>query len=140
MRDELKIMTSTGEPALSVILATPDCYETIRETIRHLRAQTVKHLLEIIIVAPSASILHPDEFELRDFLRFRIVEVGSVTSIGSANAKGVRQASAPIVALVEDHAFPAPRWAEALIAAHRHPWAVVGPVFRNPNDPKNIIA
>lgn len=140
MRDELKIMTQKGEPALSVVLATPDCYETIRETIRHLRAQTVKHLLEIIIVAPSASILHVDEFELRDFLRFRVVEVGLVTSIGSANAKGIRQASAPIVALAEDHAFPAPGWAEALIAAHRHPWAVVGPVFRNPNDPKNIIA
>jgi hypothetical protein len=133
-------MIQKGEPALSVIFATPDCYETIRETMRHLRTQTVKHLLEIIIVAPSASLLHADESELEGFCRVRIVEVGSVTSIGSANAKGVRQASAPIVALAEDHAFPAPGWAEALIAAHRHPWAVVGPVFRNPNDPKNVIA
>lgn len=128
------------EPVMSVILATPDCYETIRKTIRHLRTQTVKHQLEIIIVAPSASSLHPNESELREFCRVRVVEVGRVTSIGSANAKGIRQASAPIVALAEDHAFPAPGWAEALIAAHRHPWAAVGAVIRNPNDPQNVIA
>ena len=128
------------EPVMSVVLATPDCYETIQKTIRHLRTQTVKRQLEIIIVAPSASSLHLNESELREFCRVRIVEVGRVTSIGSANAKGIRQARAPIVALAEDHAFPAPGWAEALIAAHRHPWAAVGAVIRHPNDPKNIIA
>jgi hypothetical protein len=128
------------EPVMSVVLATPDCYETIRKTIRHLRTQTVKHQLEIIIVAPSASLLHLNESELREFCQVRVVEVGPVTSIGSANAKGIRQARAPIVALAEDHAFPAPGWAEALIDAHRHPWAAVGAVIRNPNDPKNVIA
>ena len=128
------------EPAMSVILATPDCYETIRKTIRHLRTQTVKHQLEIIIVAPAASELHLNESELKEFCRFRVVEVGQVISIGSANAKGIWQARAPIVALAEDHAFPAPGWAEALIAAHRRPWAAVGAVIRNPNNPENVIA
>ena len=128
------------EPVMSVILATPDCYETIRKTIRHLRTQTVKHQLEIIIVAPSASLLHLNESELKEFCRVRVVEVDRVTSIGSANAKGIWQARAPIVALAEDHVFPAPGWAEALIAAHRRPWAAVGAVIRNPNNPKNVIA
>jgi len=127
-------------PLMSVILATPDCYETIRKTIRHLRTQTVKHQLEIIIVAPSARVLALNKSELREFCRVRVVEVGKVMSIGSANAKGIRHARAPIVALAEDHAFPAPEWAEALIAAHRHPWAAVGAVIRHPNDPKNVIA
>lgn len=133
-------MTQQGEPALSVILATPHGFDTIRKTIRHLRTQTVKHLLEIIIVAPSASFLNADESELGAFCRFQILEADSMTSTGSANAKGIRQATAPVVALAEDHAFPAPGWAEALIAAHRNPWAAVGPVIRNPNDPKNVIA
>jgi hypothetical protein len=133
-------MTQQGEPALSVILATPLGFDTIRKTIRHLRTQTVKHLLEIIIVVPSAGELNAEESELREFCRFRIVEVGSMTSTGSANAKGIRHATAPVVALAEDHAFPAPGWAEALITAHRGPWAVVGPMIRNPNDPKNVIA
>jgi hypothetical protein len=125
---------------MSVILATPDCYETIRKTIRHLQTQTVKDQLEIIITAPDVSVLNLDESELVGFCRVRVVEVGTITSIGSANAKGIREASAPIVALAEDHAFPAPGWAEALIAAHRQPWAAVGSVIRNPNRPQSIVA
>jgi Glycosyl transferase family 2 len=133
-------MNLQREPALSVILATPDSYETIRRTIQHLRKQTVTPLLELIIVAPSAALLNPDMSELEEFCRVRIVEAGPVFSIGSANAKGIREASAPVVALAEDHAFPAPGWAEALISAHHQPWAAVGPVVSNPNDPRNVIA
>ena len=132
-------MSEQREPAMSVILATPDCYETIRKTMRHLRSQTVRDQLEIIIVAPAASAIKLDESELTEFCRVRLVEVEAVTTIGSANATGVRHASAPLVALAEDHAFPAPGWAEALIAAHRQPWAVVSPVIRNANNPKNVM-
>jgi hypothetical protein len=38
-----------------------------------------------------------------------------------------------VVACCEDHAFPDPGWAQALIQAHRQPWAVVGPAMRNGN-------
>lgn len=137
---EISRVTESFEPVMSVILATPDCYKTIRKTVKHLRAQTVKHQLELVIVAPSASLLGLNESEIKEFCRVRVVEVGRITSIGSANAKGIRHASAPIVALAEDHAFPAPGWAEALIAAHRHPWAAVGAVIRNPNDPRSVLA
>jgi len=122
-----------GSPALSVVISTPDRYDTIRKTIQSLRAQTVRGQLEIVIVAPSAAELVLDESELRAFHSARIVEVGPIRSVGAANAAGVRQASAPLVALAEDHAFPAPGWAAALIARHREPWAVVGPVLRNAN-------
>jgi hypothetical protein len=37
------------------------------------------------------------------------------------------------VAMAETHCFPEPQWAEALIDAHRGPWAAVGPVFENEN-------
>jgi len=133
-------MTHQRKPAMSVILATPDCYETIRNTIGHLRTQTVNDQLEIIIVVPFARSLDLNESEMSEFCQFRVVEVGPFTSIGSANAKGIRRASAPIVALAEDHTFPASGWAEALIAAHRHAWAAVGPVMCNPNDPKKVVA
>lgn len=133
-------VTDQRAPTMSVVIATPDCYETIRTTIRHLRTQTVKDQLEIILVAPAASMVDLDESELAVFCRVHVVEVAAVTSIGAANAKGIRQASAPLVALAEDHAFPAPGWAEALIAAHRQPWAAVSPVIRNANDPRSIMA
>ena len=40
-------------PEMSVVVVTPDRYETIRKTIRHLKAQTVREKLEIVFVAPS---------------------------------------------------------------------------------------
>ena len=44
-----------------------------------------------------------------------------------------------IVAFVEDHCFPTPGWAEALLRAHERAWAGVGPVVLNAN-PKRTLS
>jgi GT2 family glycosyltransferase len=126
-------MKSGDPPDMSVVIVTPDTYETIRKTIASLQKQTVKDRLEIVIVAPSIEKLGLIDIELEVFYQFRVVEVGTLRSIGSANAAGIRHASTPVVALAEDHAFPDPTWAEALIKAHRQPWAAVGPAVHNGN-------
>ncbi len=120
-------------PALSVVLTTPDAYETIRTTVSHLRAQTIVEQLELVVVAPArASLAFPAEVEA-EFGRLEVVELGAVLSIGAANAAGIRRASAPIVALVETHSFPQKEWAAALVAAHQGSWAAVGPRMLNAN-------
>jgi GT2 family glycosyltransferase len=124
---------------LSIVIVTPAHYDTIRKTISCLRKQTVQHQLEVVIVAPSAEDLKLEEAELTGFFGFNVVEVGAIRSIASANAAGIRQATAPIVALGEDHAFPDRNWADALIKAHRGDWAAVGPQVRNAN-PENAIS
>jgi glycosyltransferase involved in cell wall biosynthesis len=126
-------MNDSFNPEMSVVLVTPDDYETIRKTIKHLQAQTVREKLEIVIVAPSEKTLNLNESELQEFSRFRVVEVGEINSHARARAIGIRHATAPIVALTEDHSYPDPSWAEALIRAHEKPWAAVGPVMRNAN-------
>ena len=120
-------------PTMSVVLITPDHYGVLRKTIGHLRTQTVKNCLELIIVAPLSDNLNLDEAELQDFCQFRVAEVGPITSTGKALAEGFRQASASIVAYVEEHSYPEPGWAEALIRAHSGPWAGVGAVLGNAN-------
>jgi hypothetical protein len=120
-------------PDLSVILVTPDCYETIRKTIRSLCAQTVRDRLEIVIVAPSVRTLGLADEELRVFHSIQVIEYGKIETLAAPRAAAIRAASAPLVALGEDHAFPEPGWAEALIEAHRKPWAAVGAVFVNGN-------
>lgn len=120
-------------PELSVVIATPDRYETIRKTIRHLRTQTVRDRLEVVIVAPSKDSLALDHAELDAFAGFQVVEIGRVDSLGRGNAAGVRAATAPVVALLEDHSRPERGWAEAILAAHQDGWAAVGPVMGNPN-------
>jgi len=131
-------MSKVNSAAMSVILATPDRYETIRKTIACLRAQTARDRLEVVIVAPCARQLGLDQSEMEEFAQFRVAEIGSIESIGAANAAGIRQATAPIVALGEDHSFPAPDWAEALIEAHQANWAAVGPAVRNANPNSTI--
>lgn len=126
-------MTDNVSPKISVILITPDRYQGLRKTIGYLRAQAVYDRMEIVIVTPSADSLEADERELRQFSQFRVVEVGPITSVGPAYAAGIRQACAPVVVLGEDHSFPDPGWAEALLRAHQQPWAAVGPVVRNAN-------
>ncbi len=62
------------------------------------------------------------------------------TSTTRARAEGVRAACAPVVAFVEDHAFPAPGWAEALMERHEDgEWTAVGPVIANAN-PRSVTS
>ena len=126
-------MTATGAPRLSVVIVTPDAFAAIRRTVECLARQSALGALELVVVAPSLAALDADEALLAAFPRVVRVACGPVGSIGPANAAGVRHASAPIVALAEDHAFPDPEWAERLIAAHDGPWAAVGPSVRNAN-------
>ena len=126
-------MSESGIPKMSVIVVTPDNYQTMRKTVRHLRSQNVSQDLELIFVAPSADSLKLNESEMHGFWGYKIVEVGPVHSTAMARAAGVGAASAPIVALTEDHSHPAPGWAEALINRHDEDWAAVGPVMHNAN-------
>ncbi len=121
-------------PEMSVVIITPDRFDTIRRTIAHLRAQSVRDQLEVVIVAPSAEELEADDLELAPFHAVQVVEVGHLGSVGEANAAGVRRARAPVVAFVEEHSYPHPGWAEALIRKHRQPWAAIGPVVSNANE------
>jgi Glycosyl transferase family 2 len=130
---------NNGDAAqMSVVLVTPDSYDNIRTTMEYLRAQTVSNQLEIVIVAPSAANVN---FVLEDRLAFgqiHVVEVGEIKSTGRAMAAGVREASAPVVGYAEEHAYPAPGWAEALINAHQQSWAGVGAAIANAN-PGNMV-
>jgi hypothetical protein len=122
-----------AEPDLSVVLATPDSHESLRLTLRYLRAQTRRERMEVLIVGPSEHSVRVPDRELEGFWGHQRIAVGPVTSIAVANAAGVRRARARIVALAEDHCFPESGWAAALISAHREPCAVVGPAIRNAN-------
>lgn len=123
-----------SSPALSVILVTPERFANIRRSVRYLRAQTARAQLELVIVAPSeAAVEDRAAHELDGFRQVTIVPVGAIDNVDRAAAPGILRASAPVVALLEDHAYPDPTWAEALIEAHEGPWTVVGSTVLNAN-------
>jgi hypothetical protein len=116
-------------PELSVVLATPYDFDSLRTVLAHLRAQTARHRMEIVVVGSTPERLAVDESLLEGFHSHRVVQLGRFESAGAARAAGIRAARAPVVVLTEEHCFPAPTWADALIDAHRGPWAAVGPAI-----------
>ncbi len=120
-------------PELSVVLACTDSYPTIAATLERLRAQTVRDRIELVVVARSKDELAIPLAAVAGFFGSEIVEIGAFETIARANVAGVRRAHAPVVALAEDHCFPEPEWAAALLRAHEGPWAAVGPVVANAN-------
>src|SRR5215471_14687355 len=120
-------------PEMSVIIVTPDSYRVIRRTMRYLQAQTVTDRLEIVVVAPVRKELGLIESDLAKLHSYKIIEVGESCLLAEAKAIAVPDTTASIVAFAEDHCFPEPTWAEALLAAHRREYAAVGPEICNAN-------
>jgi hypothetical protein len=120
-------------PTLSVILVADDTFEPLRRTMRALAAQTVRDRLEIVVVCPSEDSLGLIEAETAGFHSVRVIEIVGLETTSRARAAGIRAARAPVVALGEDHAFPEPGWAEAMIEAHKQRWVGVGPALINAN-------
>lgn len=125
-------------PLLSIILVTPDTYATVRDTVRHLARQTVRDRLELILVGPSDE-LGLVASDVAGFHSHQVVVMGPVLSSSRARVEGIRRSRGAVIAFAEDHAFPDPDWAEALLLAHEGPWAAVGPVVHNAN-PDSIIS
>ena len=131
--------TDRSGPQLSVVLVTPHRYANISKVVKHLQAQTVLDQLEIIIVAPERANLEVPASDKAAFSRIRVVKVPEIKSTGRAIYAGFHEATAPLVAYAEEHAYPTPGWAEALIKAHSQPWAAVGVALANAN-PVNMIS
>jgi len=122
-----------------VVVVTPDTYDAIRATVRHLRVQTIVDQLELLIMAPSAQQVEIPPDDVAPFACWRVVEVPGLSALAYAKAQAVQLATAPIVAFTEDHSFPEPGWAEALIAAYRNGCAGVAPQMKNAN-PTTVLS
>lgn len=122
----------SNSPALTAIVVIPDIFQSVARTVEKLYNQTVVSQIEIVFI-------HPPQVQgtipLSALTNFHSIQTREMPSIAfaPAMAEGVRHACAPIVAFTEDHAFPAPNWAERLIGAHTKPYAVVGPAMRSGN-------
>jgi hypothetical protein len=125
-------MTPSGAPpALSVIVLVPDRFNTVAEVVRQLAAQDRHGEMEIVFVSPAELDVPPEA--MSGFQHWQTVRVPAWPSTAEARAAGVVAAESAVVAFVEDHCFPTPGWANALIEAHRDGWAAVGPVILNAN-------
>jgi hypothetical protein len=122
----------SAAPRISVIVVT-DHYRTIRRVLGHLREQTARNQIELVIVLPRQARDAAEEETLTGFAAVKFVELDSVHPVPHARAAGIRAATAPLVFLGETHSFPGRELAEALIAAHENAWDAVVPGLANAN-------
>ncbi len=128
-------------PALSVILVATTDFALVRDAVRNLARQR-DSAIELVIAAPrdlEHGIDADDRAVLHGFAAYTHVVVPDDTAFDDARAAAVRAATAPIVAFTEDHSFPEPGWAAALLESFGSGYAVVGPVVENGN-PRSAVS
>jgi hypothetical protein len=119
-------------PLLSAIVVAPEGWAPVRNTVRHLAAQSIADKIEVVFVVPRG-IPFATDVPLDGFAGTHVVEVDGMVGGASGYADGVRAATAPFVVLTEDHCYPEPGWAAALLGAYDERTAVVGPVVAHAN-------
>jgi hypothetical protein len=117
---------------LSAIVVAPEGWAPVRNTVRHLAAQSIADQIELVFVVPRGIPFETD-VPLDGLAGTHVAEVDGMVGGASGYADGVRAATAPFVVLTEDHCYPEPGWAAALLGAYDERTAVVGPVVAHAN-------
>ena len=114
-------------PPLSVVVASVNGFPYLGECLDSLRTH-----------CPDAEVIVADctdagtRQRIRDgWPAVRLIAFETPTSIPALRAAGVAASTAPYVALIEDHCVVQQGWAEAMLAAHRAGYSVVGGPIRN---------
>lgn len=123
----------SGGPALSVVLVAQAGLPQLRRTLAALAAQTIAERIELVLAAPAAEAAAGAQRLTAAFHSHRTLALGRIDNVDHAAAQGVLAASAPIVASIEDHAFPEPEWAERLLEVWDGECVAVGSAMLNAN-------
>jgi hypothetical protein len=109
----------TAPPALSVVIASVNGWETLGPTLDALDAQPERSRMEVVVIDVVGG-------DTRARIRSRVpavelIEVDEAVRPGIPELRfqGVEKSSGELVAILEDHGQVAPNWAAALISAHR---------------------
>jgi hypothetical protein len=132
-------MTTIDAPAMTAVLPTWGNFDALRTTIAHLGRQTIADRIELLICAPEPDRFRVDPAAVAPLHSVRVLDAGDMSATGPARARAIREARAKVVAFTEDHSYPDPMWAEALLRAHDEPHAAVAPAIRNAN-PETLVS
>lgn len=128
-----------AEIDLSVILITASTYERIRKTIGRLAAQENADRIQLVIVHQADNPPEVVPEDLENLGEVTMFPTGTFESTGDPRAEAVSVAKGPVTVFAEDHCFPEPGWATALVRAHAQGYSAVGPTMRNSN-PNTILS
>jgi hypothetical protein len=95
-----------------------------------LSSQSARDSIEVVLMDLGAA---NGSLRMPEGLATRVLARPPGTGLGEARAEATRVARGEVIASIEEHCYPEPGWAEALIAAYRDGWGAVGYSFRNAN-------
>ena len=107
--------TNGAGPQLAFVVPA-DTWERIADLVRSLERQQSDVDIELVVVTPLPGALGVSTWTGR-----QAVVAAPLDDVSAAHALGVRAASAPVVFLGENHAFPTPGSLSALVAAFVDP-------------------
>lgn len=115
------------------MLLMPRGFDELMGALTHLREQTIRAQVQVVLVARRGREREVDRRMLDGFAAIDVVTVDAIPTVASGFAAGLPFATADIVALVEDHVFVEPEWAASICDAFDAGCAAVAPLMRNAN-------
>lgn len=121
-------------PLLSVITVTSIDFSIVRRTILFLQQQTIADQIEIIVICESLDKVADHQIDaISGFEKFVFYEVGHpITQFAEEMSIVSHTATAPIVAFIDNHAYPFADWAQEVLKSHQQ-YGVVGFGMHNAN-------
>jgi len=122
------------DPQLSVVVVAGSQRQQVVQAVTSALAQQIGTPFEVIVVDtyPDRSLPGVRQDSVR------IIPAQNGHTIAKLRAEGVRQAQAPVVAFLEEHATAHPGWAAALLRAFEGSWAAVGPAIVTANPDRGL--
>jgi GT2 family glycosyltransferase len=127
----------TGQPALSVIIASWNASRTIEACLDSLRSQKTAAPFEIILVDSSSD--GTADLVGRDYPEVRVITSPARLYCGEARNLAIPMARAAIVAFLDADCFVESGWVDALLVAHRTSGLLVTGSVEN-GTPENLTA
>lgn len=110
-------MTDATTPAITIAVTTGYRPEAARMTLSAIAAQTIADRIELLFCVQPGADVGPVRHLLQAVGSHRVFDGMQIDTVEKCSARMALQAKAPFVALIEDHAFPDPEWAETMVAA-----------------------
>ena len=118
-------------PSLTVVIVVGPQRERSALALASVLSQSIASHLEVVLVECADVATAP--LQGSDHPAVRVHRLPDGGHFGNARAIATAVARAPVVAFLEEHTRALPGWAEALVHAHRGPWAGVGYEVHNGN-------
>jgi hypothetical protein len=125
-------------PELSAVVVVGTRRRRAQAAIDALVAQTIADRMELVVVDTTDPIRHPD-LVVPEAVRTVYLRFSAELGWGKCRHHGLKHATSPLVAFIEDHCFASPGWAAAIVEGFRAGHAAVGYGFANAN-PRSTLS